>query len=236
MMNFKEEKLLVIAPHADDEVLGCCGLINKIKENGGEVYVQVLTIGGYSKIEGVKVTKEAWRKEFLNVIKFLEIDGYDIAFYENKIRYLDTVSQKDLIDILESKSKVSLKKIKPTIIAIPTVFSSHQDHTHTYKAAITSLRPHPQNSVHVPKLVISYESSEYNHWSSYSEFGQFSPNFYLKMSKTELKKKIAALNMYKSQLRAGHRDGNKMSALSEIRGNEIGVSFAEAFHIHRFHV
>ena len=235
-MNFKEAKLLVIAPHADDEVLGCCGLINKIKEKGGEVYVQVLTIGGYSKIEGFKVTKEDWRKEFLNAVKFLKIDGYDIAFYENKIRYLDTVSQVELINILESKSKVSLKKIKPTIVAIPTIFSTHQDHTRTYKAAISSLRPHPQNSMHAPKLVISYESPEYNYWSSYSEVGQFSPNFYLQMSETEVKKKIAALNLYKSQLRSGHRDGNKMFTLSEIRGSEIGASFAEAFHIHRFHV
>ncbi len=50
MINFKNEKLLVIAPHADDEILGCYGLIKKVKKLGGKVYVQILTIGGYKRI------------------------------------------------------------------------------------------------------------------------------------------------------------------------------------------
>ena len=64
-MNFGEERLLVIAPHPDDEVLGCGGLINKIKSEGGKVYVQILTMGGYTKSIGGDVTKEIWKKNFL---------------------------------------------------------------------------------------------------------------------------------------------------------------------------
>src|SRR2546427_7368143 len=150
--------MLVIGPHADDEVLGCCGLINKIKDNGGQVYVLVLTIGGYSRIGGERVTRETWKNQFLKVTKFLDIDRYDIIFYEKNIRYLDTIPQVEIINYIEFKSKVSISKIKPTIVAIPTVFSSHQDHIYTYKAAITALRPHPQSSSYLPKLVISYES------------------------------------------------------------------------------
>ena len=54
-MNLEKERLLIIAPHADDEVLGCYGLINKIKKNGGEVFLQVLSLGGYDRIEGNRV-------------------------------------------------------------------------------------------------------------------------------------------------------------------------------------
>ena len=43
-MELKKERLLIIAPHADDEVLGCCGLINKVKDNGGKVFVNILSI------------------------------------------------------------------------------------------------------------------------------------------------------------------------------------------------
>jgi len=46
LINSKNEKLLIIAPHADDEILGCYGLIKKIKNSGGKVYVQILTLGG----------------------------------------------------------------------------------------------------------------------------------------------------------------------------------------------
>jgi LmbE family N-acetylglucosaminyl deacetylase len=233
-MELKQETLLVIAPHADDEILGCCGLINKVKENGGKVFVHVLSIGGFNKIGFGKIEKESWKAEFLKVIKFLKIDGYDISYFEDKnFLKLDTIPQAELINKIELKSKVSLSKIKPTIVAIPTVYSYHQDHIATYKASIAALRVRPQISDFVAKTVISYESSEYSHWSPYSETGSFSPNLFFNMSKKEIDKKITALSLYKSQLRKGHRDKNSIIKLSQIRGLEIGVDFAEAYHLHR---
>ena len=41
MNDFSNEKLLVIAPHSDDEILGCGGLISKVKNGGGKVYVLI---------------------------------------------------------------------------------------------------------------------------------------------------------------------------------------------------
>lgn len=43
--NFKDETLLVIAPHSDDEVLGCGGLISRVKNDGGKVYVLIFNLG-----------------------------------------------------------------------------------------------------------------------------------------------------------------------------------------------
>ena len=96
-MNLEKEKLLVISPHADDEVMGCFGLINKIKKGGGEVYVQILSLGGFNKIEGPRITKEDWRKEVSNVSKFLKIDKYEIAHYNDEIIHIDTMPQQELI-------------------------------------------------------------------------------------------------------------------------------------------
>ena len=111
-MNFEKERLLIIAPHADDEILGCFGLIDFIKKNHGKVYVQVLTLGGYAKIGGGQVTKEKWKSEFLDACNFLKIDGYDIGYFDDQIRHLDTIEQSELIDLIEFQSKVSLSKIK----------------------------------------------------------------------------------------------------------------------------
>ena len=235
-MEFKKETLLIIAPHADDEILGCYGLIKKVKENGGKVFVQILTLGGYEKIEGEKITKEEWTEELIKVSQVLGIDDYDIAYTNNEIQHIDSKPQDELIGYIESKSKISIAKIKPTIVAIPTIFSSHQDHTTAYKIAITALRPHPQKTTHMPQLILSYESPEYYFWSAYSEFGRFQPNFYLNLDKNEITKKSEILNMYSTQMRESQRGGESLFSLAKIRGNEIGLEYAEAFHINRLYV
>ena len=45
MNNLSDQKLLVIAPHSDDEVLGCGGLISKVKKSGGKVFVLIFNLG-----------------------------------------------------------------------------------------------------------------------------------------------------------------------------------------------
>ena len=230
-MNFDKETLLVISPHADDEILGCYGLMKKIKNNGGKVFVQILTLGGYSRNNDV-VKKEIWKNEFLSVSKLMKIDGFDIKFYENDEKHLDTIPQHLLIEYITSKSKVSLQKIKPTIVAIPTIFSTHQDHVQTYKISLAALRTHPKKTSFCPQTILSYESPEYHSWSAYSELGQFSPTFFMELNKREIVEKIKAFSLYKSQFRKNQRDGEKIISLAKTRGNEIGVNYAESYHVH----
>ena len=45
VFSFKDHRLLVIAPHADDEVLGCGGLISRVKQDGGKVFVLIFNVG-----------------------------------------------------------------------------------------------------------------------------------------------------------------------------------------------
>jgi LmbE family N-acetylglucosaminyl deacetylase len=96
-VEFKKETLLIIAPHADDEILGCYGLIKKVKDNGGKVFVQILTLGGYEKIEGEKITKEEWTEELIKVSQALGIDDYDIAYTNNEMQHIDSKPQDELI-------------------------------------------------------------------------------------------------------------------------------------------
>ena len=56
----------------------------------------------------------------------MKIDGNDIMLYEDTIKHLDQVPQSQIIDYLEKTSKISLFKLKPTIVAIPTIYSTHQ--------------------------------------------------------------------------------------------------------------
>ena len=130
LISFKNARLLVIAPHADDEVLGCGGLISKIKSAGGKVFVLIFNVGSIEKFNNKKFT-QLRKKETAAAMKFLKIDKFDTIFDSpNDNRYLDSKPLHELISKIEIESKVSLEKIKPTIVAIPSINSHHQDHVH----------------------------------------------------------------------------------------------------------
>src|SRR4051812_37714177 len=130
MLDLRKQKLLVVAPHPDDEILGCGGLIKKIKDAGGKVYVLFLTVGttaDYSR--SGKSTDEERIQEIENVAKYLDFDGFEIAFPGNEYHLrLDTLPQKDVIGAIEKNTSVSIDVIKPTIIATTHPNDYNQDH------------------------------------------------------------------------------------------------------------
>ena len=69
-----------------------------------------MSLGGFNKIEGPRITKEDWKKEVSNVSKFLNIDKYEIAHYNDEIIHIDTMPQQELIELLGFRSKIEFKK------------------------------------------------------------------------------------------------------------------------------
>lgn len=227
MFNSKNERLLVIAPHADDEVLGCGGLISKVKQEGGKVFVLIFNVGHVVGGD-VKAGTERWKKETNDAMKYLKVDKYDIVFDSpDDNRYLDRKPLHSLIEVIESESSVSLDKVKPTMVAIPTNHSHHQDHIEVFNACIAALRPMREP---LSNIVLSYEAPEHSRWSVN---GIFEPNFFVDIEKY-LDKKVAAFYKYKSQVKLGGRDSNTIRAQAEYRGREVGLNLCEAFCLHRF--
>ena len=227
MNNFKNERLLVIAPHADDEVLGCGGLISRVKRDGGKVYVLIFNIGSI-QITNNKKSTELWKKEAVAAMKFLKVDDFETIFDSPEDnRYLDAKPVYSLISKIETDSRVSVSKIEPTIVAIPTAYSHHQDHIHVNKACMAALRP---LRTPVSNIVLSYEAPEHSRWSAY---GVFEPNFYIDIEK-DLDNKIRAFYKYKSQVRIGGRDKHSITNQAHYRGKEVGRKACEAFFVYRF--
>ena len=216
----------VIAAHPDDEVLGCGGLISKIKSVGGKVFVLIFNVGSIEKYNNNKFT-DLRKKEAAAAMKFLKVDRYDTIFDSpNDNRYLDAKPLHELISKIETESKVSLTKIKPTIVAIPSINSHHQDHIHIFKACIAALRPLNKPII---DTVISYEAPEHSRWSA---SGVFQPNLYIDIEK-HLTRKISAFYKYKSQIRIGGRDKHTIKNHAEYRGKEAGRKVCEAYFVHR---
>ncbi len=232
MVNLRGQTLLIIAAHADDEILGCAGLINKVKEASGKVFVLFLTNGttyDFTK-KGIS-TEEERAGEIEKVAKFLGYDGYHIAFPGNKFHLrLDELSQKDLMDEIE-RGPTSLESVNPTILAFPSLGDYNQDHRRAAQAAFASCRPIPGMNKKIPGIVLSYEHTT-GGWGISSEGN---PNFFVPLSTQDMKKKIEALNLYKSQVRKNPhpRSAEIVQALAKLRGALCGAEAAEAFYLHR---
>lgn len=229
MLKFNQQKLLVIAPHPDDEVIGCGGLIKRIKDENGKVYVLYMTVGDTKDFtkQGFSSSDERL-KEIGIVAKYLKVDGWDIAFLGNDYHLkLDTLGQKALMDIIERESKVSIEKIKPTIVVFPSSISYHQDHRIVAEAIHASLRPSLQNSKNKLKTVLMYEEPS----DSWTLQKGFEPDFFVVLTNDHVRTKITALKFYKSQLRPtpNLRSPEIIKVFAKSRGALCGYKYAEGY-------
>lgn len=233
MFSLHNQRLLVIAPHPDDEVIGCGGLITKIKNDGGTVYILYLTVGDTRDFTKKGFSSGDQRKrEIEKVAKFLKFDGWDMAFAGNDYHLkLDVLGQKALMDIIERDSRVSIEKVKPTIVAFPSPNSYNQDHRRAAQATFAAVRPAPQDSKHLVSMVLTYEEAA-DIWTMEKSAVI---NFFVPLLSADIEAKMKTLKLYQSQLRESLnlRSPQTMKIMAQLRGRMCGCEFAEGFHQYR---
>jgi len=224
-----KQRLLVIAPHADDECFGCAGTIARIKSLGGEAYVIVCSVGDLKHYDGKSdiVTSGTREQELKEVMEYLGVDDWDLLYRdaESHLR-MDMIPRRDLISQFERDSKLALDRLRPTMVAIP-VGSYNQDHEAVFRAAFTAARPGVPDIKPFQRIVVGYDNTSL-FWSLERE--KFHPNFYVDITDF-LDKKLGALEMYESQRRAPihHSSVQNVDYIARVRGREVSVEAAEAY-------
>ena len=216
-----KKKVLIIAPHADDEVLGCGGFIIKNKKKY-DINVLILTNAnkGNPKQFTEKKIKEI-RKECLDSAKILGIK----VFFENfPAPNLDQFP----VSLIAETIKNYVNKFKPKMVFIPDKTDLHIDHKVIFHASLVALRPIQKYQV---KYIISYETLSETEWND----KQFAPNFFVSLSENDVRQKINAFKKYKSQnMSHNHpRSSNGILNLAKYRGQFINSKYAEAFNLIR---
>ena len=138
-----QQRVLVIAPHADDETYGCAGTIARIKDLGGQVHVCLISVGSLehyaSNADGPtmrKVTSSTRLREFSEVMKLLKVDDWEVVYTDDSVHLaLDTIPRKELVSIIERDARLSIANVEPTLMLIPA-FSYNQDHEALFRACI----------------------------------------------------------------------------------------------------
>lgn len=229
-----KQKLLVITPHADDEIFGCAGTMAKVKDKGGSVYVLCITVADLIQYDMADpLVKAATRSEEFNKgMEILGVDDAEIAFDDEETHLrLDRMGRRDLLDVICKRSRLGIDHLRPTMVALPSI-SYNQDHEALFRAGFTACRPHTGGDGNYPKTVLAYDSPTH-FWNI--ERDKFHPNFYVDISDyVDVKRR--ALRCHASQLRESphYLSLDMLERQMFTRGHEICVDAAEAFCCYRF--
>lgn len=210
--------ILIIAPHPDDEVLGCGGTILKHTSQKDQVYLCVVTTT-YSP---------RWSDEFRKN-RLLEINKVNALLGIKKTYFLNFPTIKlNMFPHHELADKILevVKNIKPDVLYIPHRGDLNKDHRLVFEASLVAARPYSQD--HKIKKVLSYETPSETEWGQ--NLTPFLPNVYIDIART-FKKKLSAMRIYKSELRPypHPRSLEFLEILAKKRGSEVGFKLAEAF-------
>ncbi|MEQ8189541.1 MAG: PIG-L family deacetylase [Candidatus Eremiobacterota bacterium] len=218
----KNNRILIVASHPDDEILGCGGTVARLIKDGYEAYTLILGEGITSR------DRERDRQKRENELEELkkqihqanEVIGIkEVFIYEFPDNRFDSIPLLEIIKVVE----LIKNDVKPEIIFTHYENDLNIDHQITYKATLTATRPLIGETV---KEIYSFEilsSTEWNYPLS------FSPDVFFNITDT-LELKLNAMNKY-SELRdfphPRSLEGIKINA--KYWGMRVGNGYSEAF-------
>ena len=213
------ENVLVIAPHPDDEVLGCGGTIKKLTSQGIKVIVLIATRG----------KKELYSEERIENVRHEAMKAHRLLSV-TETRFLDfPAPELDLISIAELSMAIKkvIEEFKIETIYLPHRGDIHHDHKAIFNAGLVAARPNKDNSV---KRIYSYETLSETEWAAPFGDDAFIPDLFVNISEVFFAK-LEAIKCYKSQLRdfPNPRSLKSVESLANLRGSTVGFTHAEAF-------
>ncbi len=211
-----KKKILIIAPHPDDETLGCGGYILK-NSKILDIHLLFVTKMKNTKKDRKYLTRSKEISKINKIYKFKSI---------TKLNYY--TSEMDLYPRGEIINKLSqvLSNLKPDEILIPSSIDVHSDHKIINECSISASKSFRNPYL---KKIIEYEVlSETN----FSLKETFKPNYFVDVS-DNIKKKIQIMKIYKSELKKHPfpRSIDSIRSLAILRGSQAGFKFAESFKI-----
>ncbi|SVB98669.1 uncharacterized protein METZ01_LOCUS251523 [marine metagenome] len=212
-------KVLVIAPHMDDEVLGCGGTIIRHVDSGDHVTVCIVANRAYNhKYDQNLIEQEKGcckkAKEILSYQDLIFLDLYDEKLDQSQI---------DIIIPLEEV----VTKCKPEVVYAPHRGDLNQDHRAVFEAARVVCRP---NAGHRVTTLRAFEVPSSTDQVPEALEWPFFPNYYVNV-KSSLEQKIEAMACYSKESKPfpHPRSAEGLRVYAQKRGMEVGVEAAEAF-------
>lgn len=225
-MDKRPLKMLVIAPHPDDEILGAGGTIARFANAGYEV--TVLTVAAHMP---PLYPSSVHEQTIAEARKAHEIVGVkESIFLKNPAVLLGQIP----VHEFNNKILEVVKKVTPDIMLVP-YYDRHIDHRQVFDAAMVAGRPVGVGKQ--IKILAAYETLSETHWNAPHLEPNFTPNWCVDITEY-IDIKIKAMQCYESQLHSYPmpRSLEALRALALFRGSQAGMGYAEGFHVIRMTV
>jgi len=214
--------ILVIAAHSDDEALGCSGVIARHVAEGDNVHLLFMTDGVASRSGSGdgdnRLTSAHSASKILRVTSFTNLN-----FPDNQ---MDSIPLLSIVKEVENK----ISGLQPEIIYTHHTGDLNVDHQITHKAVVTACRPQPSFCV---EEIYAFEVLSSTEWNT-PGVAAFSPNVFIDITDyIDIKKQV--LEVYSEEMRQPphSRSIDNALRLNALRGNSVGVDYAEAFELIR---
>jgi LmbE family N-acetylglucosaminyl deacetylase len=183
------KNILIVAPHADDETLGCGGTILRAINEGHNVHWLLVT--GMSKESGFSQEQIDTRRNEIDKVSTMY--GFT-STHELMLApaMLETLPKGEIIGAIIS----IVNKLKPSDIY--TVFrnDAHSDHEIVYDAVMSASKSFRYPFI---KRVLAYETMSETDFGMKPEDGGFRPNVFVDIT-GHLEKKLDILEQFKSEI------------------------------------
>ena len=222
-------RVLVLAAHSDDEVLGCGGTIARLAADGADVYIAILGEGITSRFAarqdadaGMVAALQERSRQVASLLGARELFLYGLP--DNRF---DSVPLLEVVKIIEDL----VDRLRPEVVFTQHGGDLNVDHVVLYRATLTATRPQEGAAV---RDVYAYEVASSTEWAFQQFEPRFTPSVFFEIENT-LATKIEAMQLYESEARAfPHPRSPESLRASAVRwGSVAGLRAAEAFHLVR---
>jgi LmbE family N-acetylglucosaminyl deacetylase len=214
------KKVLVVAPHADDESLGCGGTILRHIAQGDEVHWLLVT--GMSLDSGFNQEQIEVRRSEIEKVTGL-YDFKQVHELHLPPASLDCLPKGKIIGAISSV----VTTVEPEVIYTVYRNDAHSDHEIVFDAVMSATKSFRYPYI---KRVLAYETISETDFGMKPEDGGFRPNVYFNISKY-LERKLEILDVFSSEMGIFPfpRSRKALEALAALRGVQSSCHAAEAF-------
>lgn len=204
------KRIMILAPHTDDGEFGCGGTISRFIREGDEVFY--IAFSSAEKSVPEQFSRTILREEVLQATAVLGIPESNVLVLNFEVRDFPSRRQ----EILETMVDLH-NKYRPDMVFLPSTSDTHQDHQTISNEGFRAFKR---------CTILGYELP----WNNL----EFKCTSFVILEERDVRKKMEALEKYKSQAHRKHASPDYMLHLAQVRGFQAFHQWAECFEVIRW--